>query len=122
MTLICRWVSNTIDKGCKKAVWLASKVKETRGLSAIKLALKVDAEWLCYANAARPPSMTNCLCRFFSAASTIQGLYAFDNLMLDGDDLRKLPLSLRKPLRALSRLKTALSRPKQGFDSPWERH
>jgi len=51
--------------------WLASKVKETRGLSAIKLALKVDAEWLCYANAARPPSMTNCLCRFFSAASTI---------------------------------------------------
>ena len=37
----------------KKAVWLASKVKETLGLSAIKLALKVDAEWLCYANAVR---------------------------------------------------------------------
>jgi hypothetical protein len=37
----------------KKAVWLASKVKETLGLSAIKLALKDDAEWLCYANAVR---------------------------------------------------------------------
>ena len=37
----------------KKAVWLASKVKETVGLSAIRLALKVDAEWLCYANAVR---------------------------------------------------------------------
>ena len=37
----------------KKAVWLAFKVKETLGLSAIKLALKVDAEWLCYANAVR---------------------------------------------------------------------
>jgi hypothetical protein len=33
----------------KKAVWLASKVKQTLGLSAIKLALKVDTEWLCYA-------------------------------------------------------------------------
>jgi len=93
-------VSNTIDKGCKKAVWLASKVKETRGLSAIKLALKVDAEWLCYANAARPPSMTNCLCRFFSAASTIQGLYAFDNLMLDGDDLRSRRCPCASPLTA----------------------
>ena len=31
----------------------ASKVKETLGLSAIKLALKVDAEWLCYADAVR---------------------------------------------------------------------
>jgi hypothetical protein len=37
----------------KKAVWLASKVKETLGLPAIKLALKVNAEWLCYANAVR---------------------------------------------------------------------
>jgi hypothetical protein len=37
----------------KKAVWLAAKVKETLGLSAIKLALKVDAEWLCYANTVR---------------------------------------------------------------------
>ena len=26
MTLICRWVSNTIDKGCKKAVWLAPPI------------------------------------------------------------------------------------------------
>ena len=39
------------------------KVKETLGLSAIKLALKVDAEWLCYAKAVGPPSMTNCLRR-----------------------------------------------------------
>ena len=37
----------------RKAVWLASKAKETLGLSAIKHALKVDAEWLCYANAVR---------------------------------------------------------------------
>jgi hypothetical protein len=37
----------------KKAVWLACKVRETLGLAAIKLALKVDAEWLCYANAVR---------------------------------------------------------------------
>lgn len=34
----------------KKAVWLASKVKETIGASAISLTLKVDAEWLCWAN------------------------------------------------------------------------
>jgi hypothetical protein len=57
----------------RKAVWLAAKVKETLGLSAIKLALKVDAEWLCYANAVRLPSMTNCLCRFLSAYFTKSG-------------------------------------------------
>lgn len=34
----------------KKAVWLASKVKETIGATAIRLELHVDAEWLCYAN------------------------------------------------------------------------
>jgi len=88
-------VCNT-DKGCKKAVWLAFKVKETLGLSGPQ----VDAEWLCYANAVRPPSMTNCLCRFFSAASTIQRLYAFDNLMLDGDDLRSRRCPCASPLTA----------------------
>src|SRR3990167_5920336 len=31
----------------KKAVWLASKVKEALGAAAIRLILKVDAEWLC---------------------------------------------------------------------------
>jgi hypothetical protein len=34
----------------KKAVWLASKIKETVGATTIRLTLKVDAEWLAYAN------------------------------------------------------------------------
>jgi hypothetical protein len=36
----------------KKAVWLAGKVRETRGLAAgmLRLILIVDAQWLCYAN------------------------------------------------------------------------
>lgn len=34
----------------KKAVWLASKVKDAIGAQAIRLELFVDAEWLCYAN------------------------------------------------------------------------
>ena len=34
----------------KKAVWLASKVKEAIDTDTIKLTLKVDAEWLCHAN------------------------------------------------------------------------
>jgi hypothetical protein len=33
-----------------KAVWLASKVKEALGAETLKLILKVDAEWLCWAN------------------------------------------------------------------------
>jgi len=37
----------------KKAVWLASKVKEAIGAPALALTLKVDAEWLCWANAVR---------------------------------------------------------------------
>ena len=41
------------NRRAKKAVWLASEVKETRGLFAIKLALKVEPEWLCYAHAVR---------------------------------------------------------------------
>lgn len=35
----------------KKAVWLAGKVRDARGLNALKLNLKVDAQWLTYANA-----------------------------------------------------------------------
>lgn len=34
----------------EKAVWFASKVKEALKLPAIKLVLKVDAQWLCWAN------------------------------------------------------------------------
>ena len=34
----------------KKAVWLASKVKEHFGLTEVNLTLKVDAQWLRYAN------------------------------------------------------------------------
>lgn len=34
----------------KKAVWLAGKVREALGLGAIHLTLRVDAEWLCWAN------------------------------------------------------------------------
>lgn len=37
----------------KKAVWLASKVKEALGVEAIALTLKVDAEWLTWANGDR---------------------------------------------------------------------
>lgn len=36
----------------KKAIWLAGKVREALGLDAIRLTLRVDAEWLCWANAA----------------------------------------------------------------------
>ncbi len=32
----------------KKAVWLATKVKELLKLDALRLTLKVDAQWLCY--------------------------------------------------------------------------
>lgn len=32
----------------KKAVWLASKIKEAVGAAAIELILMVDAQWLCY--------------------------------------------------------------------------
>lgn len=32
----------------KKAVWLASKIKESIGASAIRLNLMIDAQWLCY--------------------------------------------------------------------------
>jgi len=38
----------------KKAVWLASKVAEAIGESAIMLTLIVDAEWLCWANSTNP--------------------------------------------------------------------
>lgn len=34
----------------KKAIWLARKVREEIGAQAIKLVLKTDAEWLCWAN------------------------------------------------------------------------
>jgi hypothetical protein len=34
----------------KKAVWLTSKIKEAVGADTIRLTLKVDAEWLTYAN------------------------------------------------------------------------
>jgi len=34
----------------KKAVWLAAKVKEVLGVASIRLILKVDAEWLTWAN------------------------------------------------------------------------
>jgi hypothetical protein len=40
----------------KKAVWLASKVKAFIGADAIKLTLKVDAEWLTWANAVFDPA------------------------------------------------------------------
>ena len=43
----------------KKAVWLASKVKDALGAAAIRLTLKVDAEWLCYANAVAGNPMDN---------------------------------------------------------------
>lgn len=39
----------------KKAVWFASKVAEARGDKAIRLTLRVDAKWLCWANAAMRP-------------------------------------------------------------------
>lgn len=39
----------------KKAVWLASKIAEAAGVSAIALTLKVDAEWLVWANEAMRP-------------------------------------------------------------------
>lgn len=34
----------------KKAIWLASKVKAENDLEALKVVLKVDAQWLCWAN------------------------------------------------------------------------
>lgn len=34
----------------KKAVWLAGRVRERRGLDSLKLNLRVDAEWLTHAN------------------------------------------------------------------------
>jgi hypothetical protein len=37
----------------KKAVWLASKVKDTLGVPALRLTLKVDAQWLCYQDHAK---------------------------------------------------------------------
>ena len=37
----------------KKAVWLASKIKDSIGAPAINLTLKVDAEWLTWANTVR---------------------------------------------------------------------
>ena len=37
----------------KKAVWLAAKVKEAINAQAIYLTLRVDAEWLCWANEVR---------------------------------------------------------------------
>ena len=41
-------------EAAKKAVWLASKVAESLGEAAIALTLKVDAEWLCWANGTDP--------------------------------------------------------------------
>jgi hypothetical protein len=45
-----------------------------------------------------PSQMANCFCRFFSAASKVRSVTpcAFDVLAIDGDDLRNLPLSIRK--------------------------
>jgi len=40
----------------KKAVWLASKIKETIGAEAIRLTLKIDAEWLTWANQVGKPN------------------------------------------------------------------
>lgn len=37
----------------KKAVWFASKIKDTIGAEAIRLTLKIDAEWLTWANEVR---------------------------------------------------------------------
>ncbi|WP_067974952.1 hypothetical protein [Mycolicibacter icosiumassiliensis] len=34
----------------KKAVWLAGKIRQQQGLSVLALTLKVDAQWLTYAN------------------------------------------------------------------------
>lgn len=40
----------------KKAVWFASKIKDTIGAEAIRLTLKIDAEWLTWANEVGSPT------------------------------------------------------------------